>query len=46
MAKQLAEHGRLTEEQTDSAYTGFMEITDTLNLTPGIKLTPRSHPEM
>ena len=38
MAKQLAEHGRLTEKQADSAYSGFMDIADTLNLKPGVKL--------
>ena len=38
MAKQLAEYGRLTEKQADSAYSGFMEIADTLNLTPGVKV--------
>ena len=37
MAKQLAEHSRLTEKQADSAYSGFMEIADTLSLKPGIK---------
>ena len=37
MAKQLAEHGRLTEKQADSAYSGFMVIADTLSLKPGIK---------
>ena len=38
MAKQLAEYGHLTEKQADSAYSGFMEVADTFNLTPGVKL--------
>ena len=38
MAKQLAEYGRLTEKQADSAYSGFMEVADTFNLNPGVKL--------
>ena len=48
MVKQLAEYGCLIERQADSAYSGFMEIADTLNLNPGIKQasTPRSHPEI
>ena len=38
MAKQLAEYGHLTETQADSAYSGFMEVADTLNLKSGAKL--------
>ena len=38
MAKQLAEYGHLTETQADSAYSGFMEVADTLNLKSGVKL--------
>ena len=48
MIKQLAEYGHLIERWVDSAYSGFMEIADTLNLNSGVKQasTPRSHPEI
>ena len=38
MAERLAECGHLTEKQADPAYSGFMEVADTLNLKPGVKL--------
>ena len=38
MAKQLAEYGGLTKKQTDSAFSGFMEVADSFNLVPGFKL--------
>jgi Ca2+-binding EF-hand superfamily protein len=39
MGKKLAEHSRMTEEETEATIREFLKVADMLNLKPGVKKT-------